>query len=72
VSRRGVALCARGHHPRRLGAAIRVAVARLITFVVQPTVAGYITTRAAAKADQLDPFRANNSRAATVLVRAAA
>ena len=43
-----------------------------ITVVVQPTAAGYITTRAAVKADQLDPFRANNSRIATVRVRSAA
>jgi hypothetical protein len=40
--------------------------------VVQPTAAGYITTRAAVKADQLDPFRANNSRTAMVRVRPAA
>jgi uncharacterized repeat protein (TIGR01451 family) len=43
-----------------------------ITVVVQPTAVGYITTRAAVKADQLDPFRANNSRTTMVRVRPAA
>ncbi len=43
-----------------------------ITVVVQPTAAGYITTRAAAKADRLDPYRGNNSRSLMVRVRPAA
>jgi uncharacterized repeat protein (TIGR01451 family) len=43
-----------------------------ITVVVQPTAAGYITTRAAVKAQELDPFRANNSRSTMVRVRPAA
>jgi uncharacterized repeat protein (TIGR01451 family) len=43
-----------------------------IAVVVQPTVAGYITTRAAVKGAELDPFRANNSRSVTVRVRPAA
>jgi hypothetical protein len=43
-----------------------------ITVVVQPTAVGYITTRATAKADQLDPYRGNNSRSTTVRVRPAA
>jgi hypothetical protein len=43
-----------------------------VTVVIQPTGVGYITIRASVKGDQLDPFRANNSRTAMVRVRPAA
>jgi uncharacterized repeat protein (TIGR01451 family) len=43
-----------------------------ITVVVQPMTRGYITTRASVTGAEADPFRANNSRWATVFVRPAA
>jgi uncharacterized repeat protein (TIGR01451 family) len=42
-----------------------------ITIVVQPTVVGYVSDRATVKGDQVDPYRANNTRATTVRVRPA-
>ena len=42
-----------------------------VTITVQPTAAGYLTTRASVKGDLADPFRANNTRIATVRVRPA-
>jgi uncharacterized repeat protein (TIGR01451 family) len=43
-----------------------------ITVVVQPTAAGYITSRAGVKGAEADPVRANNSRSTTVHVRPSA
>ncbi len=63
----------RGRHRPAAGTVdARVGDTAQITVVVQPTAAGYITTRAAAKADRLDPYRGNNSRSLMVRVRPAA